>query len=540
VLTKNGWKRFCHVLAEDPFATLNPETEEIEFHRPSAIVRFNHHKKMLKIKNRATDLLVTLDHNMFGQEAMRYRKTPQWGFVKAKDLPHQFVAPRSGRWIGREESAFKLPAVEMFHRGGNTVLAKLSEPVLIPMNDWLTFFGLWLAEGWTSDPSYQVGVSQVNPRKAHDVEQAVKRMPFRFKRVTGGWKCYDQRLWSYLKPLGGALTKYVPREYKELSPRQLGILFDAMCLGDGNKQAHGFRIYYTSSPRLADDVQEILLKLGRVGLIKKRTRAPGGIGTRRFKQVHPGFEVIERIQKTVAWLDRRDTSIVDYDGFVYCVTVPYHTLYVRRNGKPLWCGNTAMFWTGPNRLYRETIEKMKGRLTEAGYSGYFDINCIATSRGIYPLEITPRFGYPTVSIQMEGVQSPWGEFLYALATQKPYALKTQRGFQVGVVIALPPWPFADLDTFRKFSEDAVVIFTRPSMDGIHLGDVRVDEGDWKITGRDGYALVITGSGSTMEQARQEAYNRVRTVIIPNMFYRTDIGYRWRQEGDLLHTWGLLA
>ena len=50
---------------------------------------------------------------------------------------------------------------------------------------------------------------------------------------------------------------------------------------------------------------------------------------------------------------------------------------------------------------------------------------------MFPLEITPRFGYPTVSIQMEGVQNPWGEFLYALATKKPYALKTQRGFQVG-------------------------------------------------------------------------------------------------------------
>ena len=62
---------------------------------------------------------------------------------------------------------------------------------------------------------------------------------------------------------------------------------------------------------------------------------------------------------------------------------------------------------------------------------------------------------------------------------------------VGVVIALPPWPFSDLDTFRKFSEDAVIIFTKPGMDGIHLGDVKLEEGDWKITGRDGYALVMS-------------------------------------------------
>src|SRR6267154_675682 len=90
---------------------------------------------------------------------------------------------------------------------------------------------------------------------------------------------------------------------------------------------------------------------------------------------------------------------------------------------------------GRSRLYRETLEKMKKRLAEANYVGYFDINCIATARGVYPLEITPRFGYPTVSIQMEGVQNPWNEFLYALARKKAYALRTQRGFQIGVVIA---------------------------------------------------------------------------------------------------------
>src|SRR6185437_8262762 len=138
-----------------------------------------------------------------------------------------------------------------------------------------------------------------------------------------------------------------------------------------------------------------------------------------------------------------------------CINFEHKRLFPGEIGPSTGEMGTSMFYTGPNRLYRDTIEKMKSRLVEAGYCGYFDINCIATARGVFPLEITPRFGYPTVSIQMEGVQSPWGEFLYALASKKPYALKTQRGFQIGVVIALPPWPFSDLDTFRKFSEDAV-------------------------------------------------------------------------------------
>jgi phosphoribosylamine--glycine ligase len=65
------------------------------------------------------------------------------------------------------------------------------------------------------------------------------------------------------------------------------------------------------------------------------------------------------------------------------------------------------------------------------------------------------------------------------------------------------------------------------------------EGDWRLAGSTGYALVCTGCGFTMEDAQKEAYARVRNIVIPNMFYRTDIGARWQRDGDLLRTWGYL-
>ena len=34
----------------------------------------------------------------------------------------------------------------------------------------------------------------------------------------------------------------------------------------------------------------------------------------------------------------------------------------------------------------------------------------------------------------------------------------------------------------------------------------------------------------MIDARREAYNRVKNIMIPNMFYRTDIGERWTRDG----------
>src|SRR5204862_1182967 len=95
------------------------------------------------------------------------------------------------------------------------------------------------------------------------------------------------------------------------------------------------------------------------------------------------------------------------------------------------------------------------------------------------------------------------------------------------------------DTFDKFSDDAVIIFKKQT-NGIHHGDIRVVEGDWHVAGSTGYALVVTGSGQTMPEAQREAYARIKNIILPNMFYRTDIGDRWTTDGDLLQSWGLLA
>jgi phosphoribosylamine---glycine ligase len=199
---------------------------------------------------------------------------------------------------------------------------------------------------------------------------------------------------------------------------------------------------------------------------------------------------------------------------------------------------TTAFWAGEIPLFKKTLARMKERIQ--GYVGYIDINCIANSYGIYPLEFTTRFGYPTINLQIEGVLSKWGEFLWALAKGEPFELRTKRGFQVAVVVGVPPFPFVDPDAFKRYSEDAIVLFKKEVREGLHPCDLKLVDGDWRLAGNSGYALVVTGSGPTMQDARKEAYNRVKNIMIPNMFYRTDIGERWMRDGDLLQTWGYMS
>ncbi|MDX1622429.1 MAG: phosphoribosylglycinamide synthetase C domain-containing protein [Gemmatimonadota bacterium] len=200
---------------------------------------------------------------------------------------------------------------------------------------------------------------------------------------------------------------------------------------------------------------------------------------------------------------------------------------------------TAMYWSEPNRIFNRTLKRMEGKLREEGYAGYIDLNCIVNAQGIYPLEFTARFGYPTISIQQEGLVTPIGELLAGLARGESVALKAKAGFQVGVRIVVPPFPYDDPRTFEVNSEERIVIFRRPDRAGVHIEDVKRVEGEWVITGTSGVILIVVGTGPTMRQAQAQAYHRIKNVMIPNMYYRTDIGDRWYEDHDRLHVWGYL-
>lgn len=202
---------------------------------------------------------------------------------------------------------------------------------------------------------------------------------------------------------------------------------------------------------------------------------------------------------------------------------------------------TLAYWSSPNVLFRATLEKMETPLRETGYVGYVDINCIVNGKGIYPLEFTTRFGYPTIQIQMEGLTTPAGEWLYLLAKGEDFELKTKKGFQVCVRILVPTY-FShenDLEQLHMYKDLAVTFKNTSNLDGIHIEDVKNDNGTWRIAGSSGVVLVVSASGPTVEDARRLVYNRLHNIIIPNMFYRTDIGEAWSQDSDRLHTWGYL-
>jgi phosphoribosylamine--glycine ligase len=223
-----------------------------------------------------------------------------------------------------------------------------------------------------------------------------------------------------------------------------------------------------------------------------------------------------------------------------CVNFEHKKLFPGDIGPPTGEMGTSMFWSEPNKIFTSTLEKMAPRLAAERYVGYIDVNCIVNGNGIYPLEFTARFGYPTISIQQEGLLTPMSEVFYKLAEGSLSRLRARSGFQVGVRVVVPPFPYRDRETFESTSKDAVILFKTPSREGIHIEDVKLVNEEWVVTGTSGVVLIVCGTGPTMKQAQRQAYNRVKNVMIPHMYYREDVGDRWSEEdSDRLHAWGYL-
>ena len=250
----------------------------------------------------------------------------------------------------------------------------------------------------------------------------------------------------------------------------------------------------------------------------------------------PSFQ----LQKRVNGVEIAVGAFFNGKEFIYPLNVNFEhkKLFPGNLGPSTGEMGTTMFESGPNKVFNHTLKKMEPMLAAEGYVGYIDINCMANSQGIYPLEFTARFGYPTISIQKEGMVTQMGEFLYELAQGKVPKLKVKSGFQIGIRIVVPPFPFHDKETFEVKSKDSIIFFKKPT-EGVHIEDVKKINGDWLVTGTSGVVLIVCGTGQTMRQAQSQVYTRIKNILIPHMYYRTDIGDRWFDDSDKLHTWGYL-
>lgn len=186
---------------------------------------------------------------------------------------------------------------------------------------------------------------------------------------------------------------------------------------------------------------------------------------------------------------------------------------------------TLATYRGAEIMFDRTLRRIEPLLAQSGYVGYINLNTIVTERGIFPLELTCRFGYPGFVILDALHASRWDEIFVQLIEGRNTTLKTHDGYAVCVVLTVPTFPYHH--GYEQTSKGAPIIFrdtmTADDRDQLHFAEVAVEGGQLVTAGSVGYIMVVTGRGANVEAARADAYARCEKVVIPNCRYRFDIG-----------------
>jgi|GEM_PF-358170 len=335
ILTPQGWKLIGEVKEKDLVITLNRETERVEIQPIDWTFSKFVDGKAVNFKNQHLDLIVDQNHAIYN----------------AKNKERE----RAGEYIDRKVTF--------------TRLANWEGKIIPKSNTFLKFVAWYITEGssFIDGKHRRIKICQVKDQtKVARIMDIVKNLDMRCSYDGKDIRIHHapKEVFEYVQALGtSSLDKKIPEEIKNASKWQLKTFFEELVKGDGREYGYNARKYWTSSFRLCADIQEIALKLGYGTTVWTDDRKQGWTKNTSYciTIVKNGIFPVKG-------------QLIPYKGKMYCVGVPNGVVFVMRNGKPVWCGNTGGLGTPEHQrvtagdvhhahlgvLYIDEIKNLKG------------------------------------------------------------------------------------------------------------------------------------------------------------------------------------
>ena len=420
-LTENGWKKYWEIKKDEKIATFNPKKDRVEFHIPKAFYLYDYKGEMYHFKNTRTDILVTPEHRMW----IRPRQSNKWQIIQAKDIKYKDFYIREGvkNWKGTNPKYFDLPYIAY-----DAQSRKKDAPHKIAMKDWVNFLGWYLSEGYLNKTKNQfcVRIAQKDKNNIIKIKKMLVNLGFTFTECDNGQGCTvfninNKSLWHYLKENAGSVSgeKRIPKGILQLDKDLLIILFKAMMDGDGRydkRKGRNCFSYTTKSKQLADDFQILCLLIGfstRVGIAKKDEF--------RWFEIS-GSKTIERHLKAKDMVNNKDVFYKSnlqkeqYNGKVYCFSMPHQFMVTRRNSLIAIQLNTAQEMGLP------TLKKLRSRQRYIKHMVTYIFNFVidqAILHGSLPKNINKKFVVlpaPIITKDARGLAITLDKFATAMET----------------------------------------------------------------------------------------------------------------------------
>lgn len=354
VLTEKGWIPINELTMDDKIASVQMKNDyfTMMYENPLELFQYDYDGELYSVKTDQVDLVVTPNHRMIVGNIDRKR----YDIELAKDI---YGKKRSYK---KNIDMYIPPKINYkFTIPGIDNLPNL----VIPMDHWLTFFGIWIAEGWISS-NEQICFTTHKPRVQEAIENINRYLKFTIDKsdeTKSKYKCCfnDKRLINFVKPYAlGRLKKFLPNWVWDLSTYQARTLIDGIMLSNIHVNEYGTRVYDTASKQLADDFQKLCFHagwscnmklkntIGQMCILKcgkpKKTNTDIWRLTILSAQNHPivNKDIKDGINQKDKYIKFNDELMQNcIPNKVYCCKMNGSgIIYVRRNGCVVLSGNS--------------------------------------------------------------------------------------------------------------------------------------------------------------------------------------------------------
>jgi len=522
ILSENGWKTFDKLEKNAKVMTFDPENRFLKFKRPEKIYWMKYEGEMIHFNHRELDLLVTPNHRML----VKSRKSKKIEILEAENLIGEKEIFLSGIWKGESPEYF---TIDEYNYGLKRKLEKLE----IKFVDWIRFMGLYLSEGYVTnrENEHRVYICQTkNSKHFNDFEKILSKIPFNYsyREEDSKFRINSIQLVNILKDFGKAKEKFVPDYIRNAKNEHIKEFLNAFWLGDGSLHNERMR-FHSSSRKLIDDIQELVLKTGKSSIITvdKRTKMLNPIN----KKYYDASEVYSLGIKpeTKVGIRKKDIKKTNYQGYVGCVDVSMGFVVVRRNNRVAVSGNTGSMgsYSLPShslpflsnadtvsalKIMKKTVEIIHKK-TSFSYIGVLYGQFMKTDNGIFLVEFNARFGDPealnVLKIQETG-------FNRVCLSMIDHNLKnvTFSPLATSCVYLVPEgYPTKPLE--NQFIE----VKDSQNYDLYYASVYRRDNQIFTTKSR---AIAVVGTGTTLQNARESVMANI-PKIKGKLFHREDIG-----------------
>lgn len=352
VLTDEGWKFFKDLNGKEKILTRNQDGQ-VEFQNILNQIFYDYEGELHHYKSQNIDLNITPNHKMLIKK-YDSRSHKDYFLIPSEDINfNRFYIEKRLQYNPEIQEEICIPGFSYKRKDnqGKVYIKKVPD-LILNREKFYKFLAWYLSEGSvyynSKENSYTISISQIKEKNIQRIIKIIEDCGFKAYYDGVAVRFKSLILGNFLKNLGFSYNKKLPFNlFYNFNQKLANIFIEEYILGDGTTDKNNCSKIYTTSKKLADDLFTLCFIAGYTAKMNKDNRVGQShiLNGKLIQTKHICYVI--NISKT----GRRNHEAVikknkhfnkeKYKGKVYCIEVPNHTLFVRREGIAQWCGNCS-------------------------------------------------------------------------------------------------------------------------------------------------------------------------------------------------------